>query len=661
MNRNMVTKATIKKCVIGLNMRSIMLLQLLFLLLPISILGQGNYDVGTYYSQSVIHEGIKVEFSLIHVDPSKDPNVFTQDDDVLFRFEITDTLSNKPVTGAAPAAWMEPMVEAEDQVAECGQKISSFLTGTLFKRAELDLNVFYVLVMNDDPSITVVDPLFSFGGSQLLAYVDLMGVPEDWAVSKDQLTLYVTIPKSGMVAVVNTSDWSVEEYVPINANVHEVVLQPDGAYVWTDFESGKIEGYSGVAAISTESNSVMASILTGGGEHQIVVTDDNKYVFVSNRDDATVSVIDVNSLQKIKDIPINGEIVSMEWSSMAEVVYVLDTDGGLITGIDANSLEIINQVQGKPGISALKFDPTGRFGFILGKEEGIVQILDVASNRIVQNGTTEALPTDVVFSDELAYVMHEESEIVLMFPIDVIGKEGQRLQAADFPGGQYPPGKVKNPSRGELMVQAPGANAMLVANSLDKTIYYYMEGMAAPMGSFSNYSKVPRAVEVIDRSIEERRPGVYETVAKIRGFGKYDVPFFVDVPRLIHCFSVGVMPNEDKVQEHLKNELGTLSIQHFDQPLEIQAGDSFNVLFALTDPTKNEQVSGLDDVKVRCISSSNMFYEGEAKETDTPGIYNSTIKFDQSGVYFIYVGCKSKNLDFTNPQYLILKVLEKKT
>ncbi|MDF1695929.1 MAG: YncE family protein [Saprospiraceae bacterium] len=640
-------------------MRPLMLFCIGIVLLTLPLIGtsQTIANEDDVYSQSIIHEGIQVTFSLNHIDKSKDPKIFTQDDDVLFRFEITDTLSKKAVTGAAPAAWMEPMVDAEDQNAECGQKISAFLSGTLFKRAELDLNIFYVLVMNDDASISVVDPLFSFGGSQLLAYVQLDGTPEDWVVSKDQLNVYVSMPKSEKIAVVNTSNWEVEKNIELNAIVNNVCLQPDEAYLWADFDSRRIENYSGVAAISTENNEVKASISTGKGEHQIVISDDNTYVFVSNNIDQTVSIIDIASLKKVKDIPIGGPITSMAWSSMADVLYVIDKDSGNITGIDGKSLEVVSIVQGKTGISSIKFDPSGRFGFILGKEESIVQILDAASNRIVQNGTTEEKPIEVSFSDELAYVLHEESETILMFPLEVIGLEGQRLQAADFPGGQYPPGKIDNPSKGELMVQAPGANAMLISNNLDKTIYYYMEGMAAPMGNFSNYNKTPRAVEVIDRSLEERRPGVYETVAKIRGYGNYDIPFFVDVPRLLHCFSVGVKPNEESIKEQLKAELGSIAVHHVKEEQVVKSGDSYNMMFVLFDPIKNEPITGLQDVRIRGTSSGNWFHEGQATESGVPGVYKYNLKFDESGVYYLYVECLSKDLPFNNPQYLLVKVI----
>jgi YVTN family beta-propeller protein len=646
----------IKKSIIDLNWRSIMLFVLLIFIMPRIAFGQENGNEKEVYSQSVIHEGIKVKFSLEHIDDQKDPYVFTQEDNVRFKFEITDTLSNKPVTGAAPAAWMEPLSLAEDQDIECGQKISAFLTGTLFKRAELDLNIFYVLVMNDDASISVVDPLFSFGGSQLLAYVELVGIPEDWIVAKDQLKVYVSIPESELIAVINTSDWSVEENIPLNAKVNNLALQADGAYLWADYNSKRIENYSGVAVISTETNKLKTSIQTGAGEHLIAISDDNQHVFVSNRDDGTVSVIDINSLQKVLDIPVKGDIVSMEWSSMAQAVYVVDGNDGIITAIDANTLEISAEFEGKPGLSTFKFDPTGRFGFVLGKEESFVQVFDVASNRIVQNGTTESKPISVTFSDELAYVIHEESETILMFPNEVIGKEGQQLQAADFPGGQFSPGKIDNPSKGELIVQAPGANAMLISNSLDKTIYYYMEGMAAPMGNFSNYSKIPRAVEVIDRSIEERRPGVYETVAKIRGFGQYEVPFFVDVPRILHCFSVAVQPNENLLEDQIKEKFGALSVHHMDQANVIEKGSTYNMMFALTDPMSNEMVSGLEDVRIRSVSPDNWFHEGAAVESNTPGIYSYQLDFEDPGIYYLYVECLSKELEFNNSQFLIIQV-----
>ena len=46
-------------------------------------------------------------------------------------------------------------------------------------------------VMNEDATLTVVDPLLGFGGSKLLALVPLAAVAEDWALTLDQTRLFV--------------------------------------------------------------------------------------------------------------------------------------------------------------------------------------------------------------------------------------------------------------------------------------------------------------------------------------------------------------------------------------------------------------------------------------------------------------------------------------
>ena len=82
------------------------------------------------------------------------------------------------------------------------------------------------------------------------------------------------------------------------------------------------------------------------------------------------------------------------------------------------------------------------------------------------------------------------------------------------------------------MVPAPEGNSVLVANPADRVIYYYSEGMAAPMGSFQNYRRNPRAVMVVDRSLREVTSGVYSTTTKLPKSGIYDVAFLLDSPRI---------------------------------------------------------------------------------------------------------------------------------
>src|SRR5258708_30164123 len=68
--------------------------------------------------------------------------------------------------------------------------------------------------------------------------------------------------------------------------------------------------------------------------------------------------------------------------------------------------------------------------------------------------------------------------------------------------------------------------------------------MAAPMGSFSNYSRKPRAVQVVDKSLKQQSPGVFQTTVKMPRAGQYRVAFLLDSPRVVQCFDpIEVEPN----------------------------------------------------------------------------------------------------------------------
>ena len=76
-----------------------------------------------------------------------------------------------------------------------------------------------------------------------------------------------------------------------------------------------------------------------------------------------------------------------------------------------------------------------------------------------------------------------------------------------------------------MIVPTPEQSAVLVANPTDKTIYFYAEGMNAPMGSFQNMGREMRAALAVDRSLRETEPGVYIAHFRLPADGAYDVAF----------------------------------------------------------------------------------------------------------------------------------------
>src|ERR1700730_3670183 len=247
------------------------------------------------YRQTIEKNGIRINFEVAHLgvlDGHGEP--YREGDPVLFRFGINDTTTNAPIPGVFPAAWLDLRRNDEIPAANsCEVKAQKYITGGTFSQADLDLNVYYVLALNDDATISVVDPLFGFGTTKLLALIPLTGNGYDWVATKDQAKLFVSIPDQGKIAVVDTANWEVLKYLDAGIKPTRVVLQPDGEYLWA---AGGGSSQSSVAAFRADNLEGAARLPIGKGSHELVVASHSRFVFVTNGEDDSVSVIDTRSL-----------------------------------------------------------------------------------------------------------------------------------------------------------------------------------------------------------------------------------------------------------------------------------------------------------------------------------------------------------------------------
>lgn len=575
---------------------------------------------------------------------------------VRFRFTISDVATGQPLAGLYPAAWMSLLGDDEaPDGGRCVKKVEEFVAGSILMQPELDLNAYYVLALNHDATITVVDPLFGFGGTKLLALLELPTPGEDWALSADQSRLFVSLPISHRVAVADTAGWKVESYLDAGPRPTRLAFQPDGAYLWVTIEGADRTGdASGVAALDPRRERVANRISTGPGPHELAFSDDSRFVFVTNAGAGTVSVIDVHALEEVAELATGDRPVSVAYSPLARTAYVTHEGDGTIVAIDGERHVIVGRMKAEPGLGQIRVAPGGRLAFAVNPRTDSVSIVDTASQRIVQIGDLMPEPDQIAFSDELAYIRHRRSEIVLMIPLDEVGEEGKPVHVIDFPGGQHPFGMGSRPSPADAIVQAPGANAVLVANPADQVIYYYKEGMAAPMGAFKNYDRQPRAVLVVDRSLRERtRPGTYETSAKLRRPGRYEVAFFLDSPRIVHCSQVAVAP--DPELERRRRAARPAEVEPLLDADTGVVGQAMPLRFRLKDPHTGEPAGGLRDVQVLVYTSGSWNRREPAAEVGE-GVYEVSFLPPAPGTYRVAIECRSQRLLFHQSPPVVLFV-----
>lgn len=592
--------------------------------------------------------GIAVELTIDHVRQEETGGPLREGDEVAVTVAITDEASGKPMSGVFPNAWMSRQGNARPAAADakrCRSRVASFASGSLFSRPDLDLNVYHVLALNADPTITVVDPHFAFGGTQLLALVQLRSPGEDWALSADQSLLFVSLPDSGIVSVIDTLRWTTVRNLEVGPSPRRIVRQQDGAFVWVATDDG-------VAAVHGDGSGVAFRIATGAGPHDLALASDNRFAFVTNRDAGTTSVIDIHTRQKTADVASGKSPVTVAYSSRSAMAYVGSDADGAITVIDPRQPTAPRAIAASAGLRQIRIAPSGGHVFAVNPTANVVQIIDAALNRLVQTADIQGGPFEVTFTTDLAYVRQLRSELVTMIPLTGIGG-GQPVAVADFPGGERPFGVRTRATPADGVVQAPGERAVLVANAGDRAIYYYQEGMAAPMGNFNNYSHEPRAVMVVDRTLREAAPGVYRTAARLARPGSYDLALLVNAPRLIACFDVRVDVNPVlEAQRRPAVRLEPVAV-----PSLVRVGEPVTLRVRIVDSATGRAREGLTDVRALISLAPGQWQARAPLRALGEGEYALEFVSPAEGVYSAYVESPSAGLRLNNPMVLSFQAI----
>ena len=602
-------------------------------------------------TQKVVQQGIAIEFT---VDASaKDGTKVRAGEDANIEFKVTDTTTGTPVKGLNLSAWLS-LREGEKaaDAAQCSAKIQSYLTGSMRARPDVDLNSYYILSLNKSADISVIDPLLSYGGSKLLTLVMMKSPGEDWVLTKDGEKLFVTLPAINQVAVIDTRSWKVASYIDTGIKPTSITLQPDQKYVWIGHEGGQ-PAVSGVTVIDTGTLKVAAQISTGAGRHDMVVSSDNRFAFVSNRENRTVSIVDVRKLEKVTDVKVGPGPVSLGLSELSKAIYAASETDGSIAVIDEQG-QLLTRIKVKPGSRLLRFAPGGRYGFVLNTKESIVSIFDAASNRMLHEVKVGKAPDQVIFSATFAFIRSLETESVAMIRLSTIGTE---IDITEFPGGQAIPAQGSSPIGADSIVLAPEGNAVIVANPVDQVLYYYTEGMAAPMGNFQNYRREPLAVLIVDRSLRETKPGVYSTTVKLPAGGNYDVAFLTDSPRISHCFEAAADPNL-----RLKGERSVaLRIESQIKETNLTVGQNFSLRFKLIETSTNKVKDDLKDVRVLTFLAPGTWQRRDLAKSVGPGIYEISLNVPEAGVYMVFVESGSMGVRYRDLPFVTLEAMEQKS
>ena len=619
------------------------MLNKLFLLLLILATGS-SVSAQEKATQTFNAQGVSIEFTATPVSPEFQRVVAGEEATV--RFKITGSNGNLPLTNLRPVAWLDLRQTNEATGArECREKVQSFLQPSFNKRPTIDLNAYFILALNNEANISVIDPLGGFGGSKLYTLIPLKSPGEDWVMTADNKRLYVSMPQVNQVAVVDVPAWKVIANIDAGINPTRIALQHDGRYLWVGNDA------AGVTVIDTSTNKVAAQLKTGAGHHEIAFTDDDRLAFVTNKDSGTLALIDIRGLAVLKELKIGSNPASIAYSSLSQTAYVANEADGTIAAVSGQKNDVVARLQTEPGVRVVSVPTSGHYGFAVNPQQSKVYVFDLSSNRLIQTVPVGPGSDQISFTQQFAYVRSTGSEFVTMIKLTDIGKEAAVTQ---FPAGQRAPGESPARSHAAAIVPAPEDGSVLVANPADKMIYYYTEGMAAPMGSFQNYRRDPRALLVMDNSLRETQRGVYTTTMRVGAAGKYDVAFLLDSPRVVNCFELTVAENPNvpaKVETAVK-------IEPLVKEPVANAGTSFNVRFKVVDAKTGSAKTDLNDLTVLVFLAPGVWQQRELAKPVGAGVYETSFVPPSAGVYYVFFQSASLGLQFNQSTPLTIQAVK---
>ncbi|OJT27591.1 hypothetical protein BO221_00370 [Archangium sp. Cb G35] len=525
-------------------------------------------------------DGLSIQFDL---RPAVGAGPVEAQSEAIATFTLTDARSGQPVRGARPLGWMSLREGTEALTdAQCAAKVKTYLGGLLSVQADADLNSYFVLALNHDNSISVINPQLAFNRTKLRSLVTLSAPAEDWALHPDRSALYVSLPTAHRVSRVDTRTFLASAHVEVGRAPTRLALSPDGRTLWVGND-----GDGTVTVIDHRTQKALATVEVGEGHHEFAFADDGRTAWVTSEASDEVAVIDTVTFELLERVKVGRGAVAIAASDTARAVYVANGRTGEVVVVHGRTLSVTGRVALSPGLKSVRFDPSGRWAFVVNGARNEVPVLDASSGQVRHVLAGFDAPDAVSFTDGYAYVRNTGDARISLVKLASLDQP-EAPGVVDVQVGQKAPEEARGLGLAGPFAPVPEGDGVIVSSPADKALYFYREGMMAPMGTLLNYGREPKAVLVLDRSLREVRPGVYSTQVRVKDPGTHDVAFLLDSPRVVACLEqrVGASPEVTARQAH-RVQLEP----RFDASMRWKAGEEHALRFRLTDSGSGEPVS----------------------------------------------------------------------
>ncbi|TKB87766.1 MAG: YncE family protein [Nitrospira sp.] len=513
----------------------------MFLFLAL-LLGAGpSVSSAGYLDRTIEQEGLRVQFSIDPVKEQNAPAMLQADQLVRIRMAVTRQADGHPLNNWNVGAWLDRAVSAASgAMPSCAQRVAGYLGGDLLQRPLLDLTGYYVLTLDAEPSISVLDPSVSFAGrTSLYRSLKLKGRGFDWAKTTDDAKLFIGLAEEPAVVIADLQTLQTLTHIAVPGFPTRLALAPDERLLWVGHvAAGKVARQEGASIIDTVTNRLVKSVPLPAGHHEFAFSDDGRHVYVTSRQAGIVSILDAATFVVIRTITVPGEPLSVVSFPSKGTVWVVDGKYGRVHRYTAQG-HPIDSIALDSGIGPTKLSPDKRYVLIVNPSQHRVHVLNATTGHPMHTITVSGKPYDVMFSDQYVYVRSLESEQVALISLAALEKPDPKPQYIPAGSGILAQAREGLPIASTMGLTLNRGGAFL-ASPTERTVYHYMEGMNAPDSSLRSYGHTPMAALTIQRGLRQVGPGEYSAVVKLPSAGRMVLALASDAPKIRECIGLQV-------------------------------------------------------------------------------------------------------------------------
>ena len=205
--------------------------------------------------------------------------------------------------------------------------------------------------------------------------------PEEFALSKDGKQIYVSNEDTKSASVVNIAASKVEHIIPIGQEPEGVAVTPDGKQFYVTCESGgdvyviETSGYTIAGHFKVEPRPRTVAFLPSAG-----------VAFVPSESVGLLNVVDSNDFKLLKSItlPTGARPMSVRLSNDGRYLYVSNGRLGTVSVIDAHSYEVVGSIPVGKRPWGIALSPDGKYLFTANGPSDDVSVVDLKTNTEIK-------------------------------------------------------------------------------------------------------------------------------------------------------------------------------------------------------------------------------------------------------------------------------------